>query len=347
MSWSGRKRRTLARSASKGGVLRALAGALLALAVAELVIRYFYDVHYVYDPELGYLHAPGTMRRTGEAPPAVSTWTVGGLRRARLPDEARPRILVLGDSFTEAAMINDGEVYTDLLEVALPQFQFLNAGRTTLSMADYVAFAQTYERRFHPTWTIVQLNVDDLGADAFDKSDRSSFSLSSNGELELHKVIPPHKHGPTYWIRERSMLAYFIRLRYREYRLVASAAPPLFRGAIAAPTPPATRDYPIEELLDRTADSYEKRITFAIIAPYVPHAPDDVSAAERRMMAHCMARGYSCVSTRVGYRRFSETGRAPFGFATSSFNEGHLNAAGHALLARVIAEELRRLHALL
>ena len=324
-----------------------LAGAILALAVAELAIRYFYEVHFVYDPELGYLHAPGTMRRTGEAPPAVSTWTVGGLRRARPPDEGRPRILVLGDSFTEAAMIDDGRVYTDVLEVALPQYQFLNVGRTTLSMADYVAFAEVHERRFHPTWTIVQLNVEDLGNDAFDKSDRSSFTLSSDGELELHKVIPPYKHGPTYWIRERSMLAYFLRIRYREYRLAATAVPPLFHGATAGPTGVPTREYPVEALLDRTADAYETRITFALIAPYAPHAPDDVSVVERRMTAHCAARGYSCVSTRVGYRRFSETGRAPFGFTTSAFNEGHLNAAGHALLARVIAGELQRLHALL
>jgi hypothetical protein len=73
----------------------------------------------------------------------------------------------------------------------------------------------------------------------------------------------------------------------------------------------------------------------------------DDTPEERRIQAHCAARGYSCVSTRVGYPRFASEGRAPFGFATSAFNEGHMNEAGHALLAEVVARELQRVHALL
>jgi len=95
------------------------------------------------------------------------------------------------------------------------------------------------------------------------------------------------------------------------------------------------------------AATYESRITFALIAPYTPRAPGNVTSAERRILAHCAARRFSCTSTRGGYERFAREGRSPFGFATSAFNEGHLNVAGHALLADVIAEELRRLHALL
>src|SRR5690349_13628813 len=138
-------RLSLARSA-----LRMLVGGVAALLLAELAIRFFYDVHYVYDPELGYLHAPGVMRCTGESPPAVSTWTVSGVRRREPPDERRPRILVLGDSYAEAAMIDDGEVFSDRLEKAMPEFQFLNVGRQTKSVADYITYAAVYTRRFHP-----------------------------------------------------------------------------------------------------------------------------------------------------------------------------------------------------
>ncbi len=328
-------------------IFGALPGALLAFAAAEGAVRYFYDVHYVYDAQLGYLRAPGVTRSTGESPPAVSTWTTDGLRRKTPPDATRPRVLVLGDSFTDAAMIDDGNVYTDRLQTELPQYEFLNAGRVSMSSADYVAFAPVYKERFRPRWTVIQMSPNDLAEDAFDKPDLCHFSVSSDGELVLHPVVPPHKRGLTYWLRERSMFAFFLWVRYGMYRLGLSQEKPLFRAARPPPVTRAAPDYPVEAVMDRLAAAYEERVTFAFIVSYVPEAPTEETPEERRIFARCKARGYSCVSTRAGYARFSEEGRAPFGFETSQFNVGHMNEAGHALLARVVAEELQRLHALL
>lgn len=321
-------------------------GALLALVLAEIAVRYFYSIRYVYDSELGYLHAPGSTRRTGESPPAVSTWTVDGIRHSTPPDE-RPRILVLGDSYTEALMIDDDDVYTHRLQVELPQYQFLNVGRSTVSVADYVALAEVYKRRLHPRWTIAQIRTDDLEEDAFDQSERTHFTILSNGDVALQKIVPPHKTGPTYRLRDWSMLAYFSWVRYSEWRLAMANEPPLFGVARAAPTSRRQIDYPIEHVMDRFFEAYDGRATLALIASYSPTAPDDLTATERRILERCAARSYSCTSTRSGYRRFATVGRAPFGFATSAFNEGHLNAEGHALLGAVIAEELRRIHAVL
>jgi hypothetical protein len=323
-------------------------GTVLALVAAEIVTRCFYNVHYVYDSELGYLHAPGIMRNTGEGPPAVSTWTFDGLRRASPPEGGRAHILALGDSFAEAAMIDDGKVFTDRLEAALPQYQFLNAGHANMSAADYAVFAPVYRRRFTPTWTVIELRVSDLAQDAFDAPHGACyFTLSGQGTLELHSVIIPYKHGFTYWLRERSMLAYFLWLRFSEYRQALSGEKPWFRAAKPSPAPVASKDYPIEAVMDRTAEAYAGRLTFALLAAYLPEAPTEETPDERRVQDHCAARGYSCVSTRTGYQRFADEGRSPFGFSTSSFNEGHMNEAGHALLAEVVAQELRRLHALL
>jgi hypothetical protein len=52
------------------------------------------------------------------------------------------------------------------------------------------------------------------------------------------------------------------------------------------------------------------------------------------------------VSTRSGYARFAAAGKSPFGFATSAFNYGHMNEAGHALVSEVVGEEMRRVSAL-
>jgi len=53
----------------------------------------------------------------------------------------RPRVLIVGDSITEAAQVDDGIPFADRLEATIPEFQFLNAGRSTMSTADYVALA--------------------------------------------------------------------------------------------------------------------------------------------------------------------------------------------------------------
>lgn len=328
-------------------IFSALLGASLALGGAEVAIRYFYDVHYVYDADLGYLRAPGVTLSTGESPPAVSTWTLGGLRRKTPPDATRPRVLVLGDSFTDAAMIDDGSVYTDRLQSDLPQYEFLNAGRVSMSSADYVAFAPIYKERFRPRWTVIQMSPSDVADDAFEKPDLCHFSVSNDGELVLHTVVPPHKHGLTYWLRERSMFAFFLWVRYGVYRQHFSREKPLFRAAGPPAVGRALPDYPVEAVMDRVAIAYDQRVTFAFIVPYVPEAPAEETAEEQRIFAHCRAHGYSCVSTRAGYPRFSDEGLAPFGFATSQFDVGHMNDAGHALLAHVVAEELQRLHAIL
>lgn len=328
--------------------VRIVLGAALALTAAELVTRRFYDLHYTYDPELGYLHAPGEARSTTEGPPAISTWTTGGLRRKGPPDDTRSRILAVGDSFTEAVMINDGDVFTDRLEAALPQYQFLNVGRPGLSAADYTAFAPVYERRFHPTWTIIEVSPGDLTNEAFEPRGVSRFTLSSDGSLEVHAGFSPRKTGPLYWIRDRSMFAHLLWLRYGVFLHGLQQQQPLFRAAMSPPpASPPRREYPIEAVMDATATAYGERVTFALLASYIPEAPMESPADERRIAEHCATRGYSCVSTRIGYQQFADEGRAPYGFATNGFNEGHLNEAGHALLARILATELKRLHALL
>ena len=61
--------------------------------------------------------------------------------------------------------------------------------------------------------------------------------------------------------------------------------------------------------------------------------------------AHCASASLSCVNLRSGYPELVSRALSPFGFPNTRFNEGHLNPLGHALAARVLFEELKRLSA--
>src|SRR5262249_54943421 len=153
----------------------------LALVFMELLIRQIYTVSYSHEPGYGPIYTPGSTIRWSAEGRGVSHWTVHGLRGRTPPDLSRPSILVLGDSFTEAPMIDDADVFPARLEaLAGGRWQVLNAGRGLSSIADYVAYSARNQQLFHPRWTIIELADDDVTAGAWD-SDIAHFVRSDSG----------------------------------------------------------------------------------------------------------------------------------------------------------------------
>jgi len=188
------------RSATGRLVARAIAVALAFLTI-ELLLRFYYYVPLEIDPRLGYVVVrPGTAavyRREGGG---VSHWTTRGIRRASLPDRDVAPILVLGDSFTEALMIDDADVYTDRLERLLTRagidIPILNAGRSGASPADYVGYAPAYRSLFAPRWVVVQLSDQDMGDDAW-RPEKVHFERGADGALSAR--VPPARGRGRLW----------------------------------------------------------------------------------------------------------------------------------------------------
>ncbi|MCU1282079.1 MAG: hydrolase family protein [bacterium] len=323
-----------------------VAGALLALLAMELVIRQSYTIAYSHEPGYGPIYTPGSTIRWSVEGRGVGHWTVHGLRGSAPPNLARDSLLVLGDSFTEAPMVYDDEVFPQQLEMRLGgRFQVLNAGRGMSSIADYVAYAPRHLGLFHPRWTIIELSDDDLGAGAWDDDEAAHLVREGAALKALPRVESPltwyalseEKHNP---------LRHVMLLRYAILRYVLSqhqpGEPPLFRAGTppprSAPPPPQMR-YPVEEELQLAVDTYRGRVTLFYFSQFAPREPE----TERRTREACEAHGWSCVFLRQAFPALAGTGTAPYGFPNTAFNSGHPNRLGHRLAAELLEQEIERL----
>jgi hypothetical protein len=324
-------------------VLGALAGMLLALALGEAVVRQVYWRPTVFDPELGVVPAPGSTQRFAIEGVGTSRWTVRGIRRAEPPDPERPSILAVGDSFTEALMIDDADVFTHRLErqlaargLAMP---VLNVGASGFSAADYVALAGAYAARFDVRWTVIQILPNDLADDAWNPI-KTHFVRAPDGTLELDRKRPVARRRLFDDALKRSALAVYANYRLRVFAEGAAKEPPPFRAPVRRPPKP-TPDYPVEEVFDRVVAAYGGRLTFLVLSDIGPPGP-----VESRITARCRATGTSCVALRDVLPAFEARHESPYGFANSTWGKGHLNAAGHHAAADLLTDELLRLHAL-
>ncbi len=329
---------------------------ILGLAATEGIVRRIYWRPLAADPVFSTIILPGTTVRWRTEGDGTSRWTVGGIRRPAPPPASPPPYLVLGDSFTEALMVNDADVFTQRLESLLAggpaAGPVLNLGRSGASAADYVGFAREYRARFSPRWTIVELRPEDLGEDAWDAS-KPHFTRTREGALEVSVQFPPRSR---FWdlarpLRQHLALADYGVIRLKEFAIASAAEPPLFRAAgaprvTADPPLDASARYPILEELALLHDRYDGRITFLMLPDFDLSSPSEpTSDTERLWLRACAAQHWSCVTLREAYPAFAARFESPFGFPNTAWNQGHMNAAGHRAAARLLHAEMLRLMA--
>lgn len=323
---------------------------LLVLGIAELGLRHgYYRLAVVVDPALGELvNAPG-VARWGREGHGTSHWLEHGLRGTRPPQPELPRVLVVGDSFTEALQVDDAETFTHVAEARLSDqgrnVQVLNAGFSGRSAADHVALAPTYRPLIAPVWTVVAMTDSDLTTDAWDVT-KTHFERAGQ-ELRVVRVPPRPRQGAERLLgelRRRSSLLDYSMVRLGELREVSEREAPLFRAADVAPaagaSPLEDRSFPVEDAVDALIAAHQGRLSILWLSSFDPAAPARSTPVETRVAAQAAARGIGFVATRARFDTLER--RAPFGFADSGYNQGHLNLHGHRIAGELLAEEIVR-----
>jgi len=153
----------------------------MALAAFELIMRQFYNVSTTLEPDYRLIYTPGVPIRAPGEGHAVSNWSAHGVRGSKVERAGEPAVITLGDSYTEAVMVDDHEVFTAVAEEKMQKsgspLRILNLGISGGSIADYVGYSHRYKTLFNPVWTVVQLRDEDLDFDSSTGRSRTSWRI--------------------------------------------------------------------------------------------------------------------------------------------------------------------------
>lgn len=333
-----------ARSALAATAGVAAAVLLWSILVALLVWR---PTGYTDHPSLGRIYRPGTYVHgiEGFSWSKINSLGMRGAEPAAQPAPGATRFLFLGDSFTEAFQVAPASSYPEvtggLLGARGLATDVVNGGRSGASPASYIFSANWYEDNLEPDRVVIQLSDQDFAYDIFNA--QGNFYLRS--KANAYEAVFNREFRSANLVAQRSALV----RRLIEWPLVRLAAENLRKvlGARAsAPAPagnsgsdPVLVDWIIDELAGAYGDpvilflptlEYEGRLT----------EPTDVE----KLVAKSAARhGLTFVDVRGDMVSAYETQRiASHGFPNTRIPDSgaHLNAAGHEIVARRLAEAL-------
>ncbi len=284
----------------------------------------------VFDAELGPMKAPFShILRTYEGHGDYTNDTFG-FNNDPLPSPLPPeRLLVLGDSFVEAKHVPREQNLVARLN-ALPGVLAYNAGYSGADPRSLPVLAARFFPVIQPTRLVLVVNADDLDA------------LSSE---RLPAYAPPT--GIKAWLQPlfaHSALATHLNWKYK----------PVVRAWWQKWTQPSISPSEIEtdhsahgkhwaSILDWLADYHVPMLLVTLPKIRYVRGKAKVEHDVRLdiMIRLAEVRGVQVLRLEdVLLRDFEETGQVAFGFTNSHLGTGHLNAHGHAVVARAIMQAL-------
>lgn len=332
--------------------LRVVLGVALGMGVMEVVIRQIWWHQRVDVPGYVKIGTPGTRTVWRTEGSGVTHRDENGYRVGYAANA--DKVLVLGDSYTEALEVDDDEVYTYRAQERLAAegigLALVNGGTAGRSTADYVAFAERHKQLVHPVWTVIQLRDDDLGADALAPG-KTRFVRGDDGKLAPLVDEPRTAPGlrDLIW-NNPSILVRYTFFKFHRLGEEAEKDPPLFRaGSVAADAsataaPAVAAEAPVEEIVELLRTTWGGRLTIVNL-PYLDFGPARIRPVEttRRLFEYCAKRGISCIEPTEEFLALARRHKSPYGFSNTGFNYGHMNVDGHAALGEALARELARL----
>jgi hypothetical protein len=299
---------------------------------SEVAIYHSFDR---YHPTLGWASKPGLRDVTVFGDEVLNT-NARGLRGKRdFPYESagRPRIVVLGDSFTFGEDVSDDETYAHVLQSFLPKADVLNMGVHGYGHDQMLVLLREEGLKYRPDVVLVGFVIDDVARNVLGFRDfaKPRF-VADDGALERAAGPLPEPDDVLRWdwLRPRiwdaaSLIAVEAQTRWGWRQAVEAEVTRLI----------------LKELIAETL-----RAGAVPVLAYLPYGDELYSAEDRTpgeafLFSICEANpGAHCLSTRPFFRKRTQAGmrfRSPF----------HWDATGHRIAAEAIYDYVVRKRRLL
>lgn len=297
-------------------------------------LYYSFDRH---DPLLGWFSKPNLRDRRVFEDETLNTNSRGLRGRQEFPYErtpGKPRLLLLGDSFTFGDEVSDDETYAHQLQRLLPKAEILNMGVHGYGHDQMLLLLREEGRRYEPDVVLLGFLPLDMARNVVGFRDfaKPRFRIADDRlVLEGTPVPPPEEVLRWDWLRPRILDAFsLLRVGW----------------ATRSGSRQAEEQVITWRILDAIVDE-AKAIGATPVIAYLPYGPELHQPAEVRtpgeelLFAYCEERRDAlCFSTRPAFWKQVSSGRT---FA-SIF---HWDAAGHRTVAEAIFDFVVRKNRLL
>jgi hypothetical protein len=324
-----------------GRLVSIVTGSLAGLVIVEGVLRIF--VSTVLAPSAAIradtLDGPAVVTRQIEEGIATASFSPGGARLTGIATvPGAPNIVIVGDSYVVAREVSDAKTMGAQLEkiarldnvvVNIRQYGWRGA-----SPARYVQSAAAVMERWHPVAVIVPLSNDDFDERATDGAFPRLRIDSAGKAIVVSDPAGEPAASPANW----SVLGSLIAHRWTQIML---RAPRRFRQLPSGPNAhgagPSDRTMPLAMIPRATVRALKAAYGEGLVLLYVAdvrasggQSPDEF---EVPLLAACNAERVTCRSARSDMVAARASGEVVRGFSTTTLGIGHLNGAGHRLIA--------------
>jgi lysophospholipase L1-like esterase len=254
-------------------------------------------------------------------------------------------VVILGDSHVAAREVRDSETMGSWLErIARANGKPINVrqyGWRGASPPQYLLAAPDVIATWHPAHVVIVLGGDDVGADPLNRH-FPRMRLARDGSVE---ILTDQSSSHSIARSSQSSLVALTRARWEK---VLRRTPRFVRYHFVSTTDdrgpaPSARDVarvPRAEVL-ALSRAFGPSLTVVYTAAIRATGGSAPDPEETRLLAACGELRVHCISTRAEMLARRKAGEVFRGFPTTTIGIGHMNAAGHRLVAEEIWHEIR------
>jgi lysophospholipase L1-like esterase len=301
------------------------------------------------DPKADRLSAPIVTQRQIEEGISTSSYSIAGARltgNESIPNA--PVVVILGDSHVAGREVGDRETMGSWLErIARANDKPINVrqyGWRGASPPQYLLSAKDVIDTWHPAHVVIVVGGDDVGADPLNRH-YPRMRIAADGTVDI--VTNPDRTVRSSQL-VRSSQSSLVALSRARFEKMLQRTPRFVRYHFQSdaddrgPTPAdgEVAKVPRAEVL-ALSRAFGESLTIVYTAAIRATGGASPDPEEVRLLSACEELRVHCISTRAEMLARRNAGELFRGFSTTTLGIGHLNAAGHRLVAEEIWHEIR------